>query len=173
MTIRIPIKTKVHSSVLTYSMLYPTHLLFGAIIGKYVSYSIFLVIAGAAIPDLIDKPLPSLGVVSTYQSIAHSIAPSFLIILLGLKFNIAAAIGIGLVSHLFLDALNMVINGRPKHTKFLLWPVASADDPLRKPPKEFFYYYIGSRSSYIEIVIFCVFIYLFIPEIKSLVKTFI
>ena len=47
----------------------------------------------------------------------------------------------------------VVVNGRPADALFLLWPMVQPPDPLAIPPGSFFWYYLGSRSFYLEVVI--------------------
>ena len=110
-------------------------------------------VAGAALPDVVDKPLGMLGVFDVYQSIGHSALLAPLAIALAVSHRRGLAVAIGWGSHLALDAFHVVINGRASDALFLAWPVVSRSDPLAIPPGEFAVYYVGSPSFYIEILL--------------------
>jgi hypothetical protein len=132
-------------------MLFPTHLAAAALLGGVSRLSTPWLVVGAALPDLLDKPLGAAGVFELYHSVGHSalLAPLLVLFALCGRAGVAAAIGWG--SHLCLDALHVVINGRPGHALFLLWPIAEPADPLGIPPGAFFWYYLGTPSFYLEI----------------------
>jgi hypothetical protein len=132
-------------------VLFPTHLLAAAILGRTSRLSTPWLVAGAAVPDVVDKPLGLLGVVDLYHSVGHSV------LVLGLLTPVAfahrgffiAAVGWG--SHLALDALHVVINGRPTDALSLAWPVIAPPDPLGLPPVPFVVHYIGTLSFVLEL----------------------
>jgi hypothetical protein len=135
-------------------VLFPTHLLAAALVGRLSSLSPLWLVAGAAIPDVVDKPLAMAGFVDLYHSIGHSALLFPLVavpIALSSRTGVAAAVGWG--SHLCLDGLHVVVNGRADDVVFLAWPVAASSDPLAIPPGSFFLYYLGTPSFFLEIVL--------------------
>jgi Ni/Fe-hydrogenase subunit HybB-like protein len=134
-------------------VLFATHLAAVAVAGRASRLSTAWLVVGAAIPDVIDKPLGMIGVFELYHSIGHStlIVPIFVLLALRDPAGLAAAVGWG--SHLLLDAIHVVINGRPGHALFLAWPLAESADPLALPPGEFGRYYLGTPSFRLEILI--------------------
>jgi len=134
-------------------MLFLTHLAAAAIVGRVSRLSTLWLLVGAALPDVLDKPLGALGVVELYHSVGHSVFLALLFAPIALYGRGGAAAAIGWVSHLGLDVLHVVINGRPDHALFLLWPFAEPAAPLAIPPRAFFWYYLGTPSFYLEIVL--------------------
>jgi hypothetical protein len=132
------------------NVLFATHLASLAVVGRVSRLSTAWLVVGAAIPDVLDKPLGMVGVVELYHSIGHSalLAPIFVLLALRSPVGLAAAIGWG--SHLLLDAIHVVINGRPGHALFLAWPLVEPTDPLALPPGAFVRHYIGTPSFYLE-----------------------
>lgn len=134
-------------------MLFLTHLAVAVLLGRVSRLSTMWLVAGAALSDIIDKPLGAFGVFELYHSIGHSVF--FLLFLVPIAWytrgKIALVVGWG--SHLLFDAVHVVINGRPGHTLALLWPLAKSADPLGVPPGAFFWYYLGTSSFYFEIVL--------------------
>ena len=158
-------------------MLFPTHLVVAVGLGvgyrlyarrstspatpSQLGLSIGWLVVGAALPDLVDKPLGMAGVTELYHSVGHSalVLPVMVVVALADRRGVALASGRGLAlavgwgSHLFLDALHVVINGRPSDALFLGWPVVSPPNPPAIPPGEFFWYYLGSLSFYLEVLL--------------------
>jgi hypothetical protein len=143
-------------------MLFPTHLAAAAALGLASRLPTPWLVVGAALPDLIDKPLGASGFVELYHSVGHSalLAPLFVLIALYGRPGVAVAVGWG--SHLCLDAFHVVINGRPGHTLAFLWPLAEPADPLGIPPGAFFQYYVGTPSFYVEILLWLVLVAAFV-----------
>jgi len=131
-------------------VLFPTHLLAGALLGRASRLSTPWVVVGAAVPDVLDKPLALIGVVDLFHSVGHSVFLAALFVPLALysRGGFAAAVGWG--SHLLLDALHVVVNGRPGDVLSLAWPVAAPPEPLALPPGSFALYYVGSPSFLLE-----------------------
>ncbi|TQQ79080.1 metal-dependent hydrolase [Halonotius roseus] len=161
-------------------MLFPTHLVVAAGIGvvsrlratrtaaatavsmpSQSPLSLGWLVVGAALPDLIDKPLGMAGVTELFHSVGHSavLLPVAIAVALAGRRGVALvsgrglALAVGWASHLFLDALHVVINGRPSDALFLGWPVVSPPNPPAIPPGEFFWYYLGSPSFYLEVLL--------------------
>jgi len=86
---------------------------------------------GTQLPDLIDKPLAwSLSVLPTGRSLAHSlvVAAPVLAVVWFLTARrdarpLAAALGVGWVSHSFTDALYPLLAGKFDEVTFLAWPL--------------------------------------------------
>ena len=137
-------------------VLFATHLLAAALLGRARGLPVPALVVGAALPDLVDKPLASLGVVDLFHTVGHSalLAPVFLLVALRGPRGVALALGWG--SHLLLDALHIVVNGRPTDAYFLGWPLVEPPTPLAIPPGEFFWYYLWSPSFFIEVGIWLV-----------------
>lgn len=145
-------------------MLFPTHLVVAIGLGRGRFPTAWLV-AGAALPDLIDKPLAMAGIIPTYHSIAHSAFFGFgflVMLLLARRRGVASktkrvvAMTLGWGSHLVADAAHISLNGRPANTVFLSWPVVTSWDSLDSGPVPFVVQYIGTTSFYVEIVIWLV-----------------
>jgi len=61
-------------------------------------------------------------------------------------------------SHLLLDALHIIVNGRPMDTLFLFWPLTVPPEPLGLPPGEFFLHYLWSPSFFLELLVWAAFL---------------
>ncbi|MEZ3144290.1 hydrolase [Halobaculum sp. MBLA0143] len=142
-------------------MLFATHLVLAAGLARG-RYPTVWVVAGAALPDLVDKPLGVAGLIPTYHSIAHSalFGVVFLCpVLLGRVIDWTpdtgrlAAVAFGWGSHLAADALHITLNGRPANTVFLLWPIVDSWDSLDAGPGAFVVQYVGTTSFYLELLI--------------------
>ena len=134
-------------------MLFPTHLLVAAGIGRASWLSSVWVVVGASIPDIVDKPLGLLGIVDLYHSIGHTALIAPLALLVALSSRTGLAVAIGWNSHLVLDALHVVLNGRPGDALFLGWPLVAPADPLGIPPGEFLLFYLWTPSFLVEAVL--------------------
>jgi len=133
-------------------MLFQTHLLAGLVAGRLSSYPTLWVFAGVALPDLIDKPLGRLGVFDLYHTIGHSALFAVVLVPIALVWRHGVAVVAGWGLHLVMDAVHIVINGRLGDTVFLAWPILLPKLPIAIPPGSFFFYYLGTRSFYIEVV---------------------
>lgn len=140
-------------------MLFPTHLVAAYLVGNRWDLSPFLVVAGAAIPDLVDKPLASAGLVSLYHTVGHSLLLFLAMSLVVLVRKEWVALWVGWTSHLLLDSLHMIVNGRPEDLWFLAWPAVSHTPAVHLPPLDFLFHYLGTPSFYLEIAIWIVFAY--------------
>jgi len=132
-------------------MLFPTHLLAAALLGRLSRLSPLWLAVGAALPDVIDKPLGSLGVVELFHSVGHSALLAVVAVPLALSGRRGLAVAAGWALHLAMDALHVVVNGRPSDALFLGWPLVVPPDPPAIPPGEFLWYYLGTPSSYLEV----------------------
>lgn len=141
-------------------MLYPTHIVSVYLLIAATDLSSAGLLLGAALPDIIDKPLPRFDIVETYHSVAHSVVPTALILAVGYFNPVVLAIGVGFAFHILLDLIHVAINGRPSHWRFILWPFDFHDEPMKKPPRDFFGYYIGTRCFYVEIAIWMTIVFL-------------
>lgn len=137
-------------------MLFPTHLVVAALVGAHSRLATVWLIVGAALPDLVDKPLASLGVVDVFHSVGHSALLGVLLVPLALAGRTGVAVAVGWASHLLLDAIHVVVNGRPMDALFLFWPVALPPDPLRLAPIPFALQYLWTPSFFLEVGIWFV-----------------
>lgn len=153
-------------------VLFPTHLLVAVLLGRG-RYPTAWVVFGAALPDLLDKPLAMAGLVQTYHTAAHSalFGAVFAAALLlawstergpGVEAVVATLVGWG--SHLGADALQITLNGRPENTVFLLWPVVDTWDSIDAGPGVFVLQYVGTTSFYLEVVLWLCGGYLLLRE---------
>jgi hypothetical protein len=134
-------------------VLFATHLAAAALVGARTRLSPWWLVLGAAVPDLVDKPLASLGVVDLFHTVGHSALLLVVAVPLALAGPRGAAVAVGWASHLLLDALHVVVNGRPADALFLGWPLVVPPDPLAIPPGEFFFYYLWSPSFFLEFLV--------------------
>jgi len=142
-------------------MLFLTHLLIGVLLARG-RLPTLCVVFGAALPDLIDKPLGMAGVFPMYHTVAHSALFGVVFVALSLGARLTdrpaaagavVATAVGWASHLAADALHIIINGRPENTVFLVWPVVSTWDSIDAGPGSFFLQYVGTTSFYLEVVV--------------------
>jgi len=142
-------------------VLFATHLLVAALLGRWSRLPVVPAVVGAAIPDLVDKPLASLGVVDLFHSVGHTALLGLVVLPIvarcwgspARRCRTAIAAAMGWASHLFLDAFHIVLNGRPGDALFVLWPVVTPPDPLAIPPGDFLVFYLGTPSFFVEIAI--------------------
>lgn len=137
-------------------MLFATHLLVAALLARARGLPVIALVVGAALPDLVDKSLASLGVVDLFHTVGHSALLAPLVLLVALRGPRGVALALGWASHLLLDALQIVVNGRPTDAYFLAWPLIEPPTPLAIPPGEFFWYYLWSPFFFVEIGIWLV-----------------
>lgn len=137
-------------------MLFATHLLVAALLARARGLPVLALVVGAALPDLVDKSLASLGVVDLFHTVGHSAVLAPLFLLVALRGPHGAALALGWASHLLLDALQIVVNGRPTDAYFLAWPLIEPPTPLAIPPGEFFWYYLWSPFFFVEVGIWLV-----------------
>jgi hypothetical protein len=151
-------------------VLFPTHLLAGYVLGHVLfgeprladwrHRPAWLGVLGAALPDLLDKPLAIAGRTELFHSVGHSLGA---LAVLGVAAVVAPAVGagrsrswlvvwVGWASHLALDALHVVVNGRPADTLFLLWPVVEHTPQVTLPPGQFAQFYVGTPASLLAAV---------------------
>lgn len=140
-------------------MLFPTHLIAGYVLGYGLRLPPIPAAIGAALPDLIDKPLAMLGLVEIYHSVGHSALVLVALLPITLLSRAWIAVWLGWASHLVLDVIHVVVNGRPEDAVFLLWPVVVRESSLGLGPTEFFFYYLWSHSFFIELPIWIAFGY--------------
>lgn len=123
------------------------------------------IVVGAALPDIVDKPLAMAGVVPLFHSVAHSalfgvgLAAVWLIARRTGRQAVAGAVSavtVGWGTHLGADATHLVLNGRPENTVFLLWPLVASWDSIEAGPIPFVVQYLWTPSFYVEIVIWLV-----------------
>lgn len=136
-------------------MLFPTHLVAGYALGRLADRSVPWVVAGAALPDLVDKPLAAAGLTELYHTIGHSALGLAALVAVALSLRRAElwAIAAGVASHLALDAGHVVLNGRPADAAFLGWPAVLPPDPLALDPIAFAELYLGTPSFVVECLV--------------------
>ncbi len=137
-------------------MLFPTHLVAAYVLGAERDLSIPWLLVGAAAPDVLDKPLAELGVVGTFHSVGHSGLVLLALLPLVRAGRAGPGVWLGWASHLALDAVHLVINGRPHNLRFLLWPVIELKDPFGLPPIQFALQYLWTPSFFLELGIWAV-----------------
>ncbi|WP_324760860.1 metal-dependent hydrolase [Haloarcula montana] len=147
-------------------MLFLTHLLAAALVGRWSRLAPLWLIVGAALPDLVDKPLAMAGVVDLYHTVGHSALVVPLAVAAAYTGRTGAALAVGWGSHLFLDALHIVINGRPGDALFLGWPLVTPPTPLAIPPGEFFVYYLWSPSFFLELLLWAVAVGIAVSDLR-------
>jgi hypothetical protein len=131
-------------------VLFPTHLAAAGLLGQSRRLPTAWLVVGAAVPDLLDKPLALVGVVDLYHSVGHSVVLLLIAAPLALSSRLGLATAVGWGSHIALDALKAVVNGRPADLLSLAWPVTTQPDPLALPPLAFFSHYVGTPSFFLE-----------------------
>lgn len=137
-------------------VLFPTHLVAAGLLWRVAPLSPLWLVVGAAIPDVVDKSLGLVGITPLFHSVGHS---ALLVVVMGalaLSGRRGLAVATGWASHLVLDAVHVVVNGRPTDALFLGWPVLSPPTPLALPPGSFFWYYLGSPSFFLEVALWAV-----------------
>ncbi|SDX89044.1 hypothetical protein [Halopenitus persicus] len=140
-------------------MLFPTHVVAGYVVGYGRRLPPVPAAAGAALPDLIDKPLAMGGVVGIYQSVGHSalvLAALLPVVLCGRAW---LAAWLGWASHLVLDAVHMAVNARPGDAVVLLWPVVVRESSLGLGPVPFFRHYLRTPGILLDVSIWIAFGY--------------
>jgi uncharacterized membrane protein len=153
-------------------VLFPTHLVIGGLAGKG-RLPLLWTVAGAALPDVVDKPLAMAGVTPLFHSVVHSalfgIGLAALLLVVRRSGRPAAvravsAVTVGWGSHLGADATHLVLNGRPENTVFLLWPLVASWDSIEAGPVPFVVRYLWTPSFCVEIAIWLVAGYLLLRD---------
>lgn len=138
-------------------MLFPTHLVGGYLAGRPWSLPAAWLVAGAAFPDVVDKPLGMAGVAGLYQTVGHSGLALAVVAVAGVavvgfdRRLVAVAVGWG--SHLLLDVAGMVLDGRAENWVLVLWPLVEKPTLLDLGPFAFAVQYVGSPAFYAELVV--------------------
>jgi hypothetical protein len=135
-------------------MLFPTHLAAAGLFSRVSDLSPLWLVIGAAMPDLVDKPLGLFGITTLFHSVGHAgLVVVVVLVPIALSSRGGLALATGWVSHLVLDAVHVIVNGRASDALFLFWPVVRPPDPPAIPPGSFFWYYLGTPSFYLELLI--------------------
>ena len=148
-------------------MLFPTHVIAGYLLGNALRLPAIPAAIGAALPDLIDKPLAMLGVVDIYHSVGHSALVLLALLPVVLLGRAWLAGWLGWASHLALDVVHVIVNGRPEDAVFVLWPVVVRESTLGLGPIEFFFHYLWTPAFFLEIPIWIAFGYVVWREYGS------
>lgn len=134
-------------------MLFPTHLVAAYTLGRRWPLSPALLVLGAALPDVIDKPARAVGLFELFHTVGHSFVVLLGLAVVAYRSRRWVALWVGWASHLALDALHMLVNGRPADIQFLAWPFIRHTPAVNLPPVEFFLFYLGTPSFYAELLI--------------------
>jgi hypothetical protein len=148
-------------------VLFVTHLVVAALLGRWSRLAPLWLVVGATIPDAVDKPLAMAGVVDLYHTVGHTALLLPLAVVVAVTGRTGLAVAVGWGSHLFLDALHIVINGRPSDALFLGWPLVVPPTPLAIPPGEFMFYYLWSPSFFLECLIWLVAVVVVAGELRA------
>ncbi|WP_224335616.1 metal-dependent hydrolase [Haloprofundus halobius] len=118
-------------------MWFPTHLAIGYLLGARFRLSVWWCLLGAALPDLVDKPLGLAGVFPAYQTVSHSLVGLALVAAVfrsptsDRRTTASLAFGVGWLSHLGADFLQLTLDGRTAHAIGMLgWPVTHWSNPM-------------------------------------------
>jgi len=148
-------------------MLFATHLLVAAVVARARGLPLLATVLGAALPDLVDKPLASLGAVDLFHTVGHTALLAPLAVAVALTGRHGLAVAAGWALHLFMDAFHILLNGRPTDALFLVWPVAVPPTPLAIPPGEFLRYYLWSPSFFLEVVVWVTVVWLAARRLRA------
>jgi len=158
-------------------VLFPTHIVAAYLLSLRWNSSPAWAVAGAALPDMIDKPIAMSGLYDLYHSIGHSGLVCLAVTLVGLGVlalgrgptlrQVGPALWIGWASHLALDAVHMLFNGRPGDARFLLWPVVEHSPAVRLPPLEFAAHYVGTPAFYVELFVWIVLLAVVVRRVRA------
>jgi hypothetical protein len=135
------------------AVLFATHLAAAWLLGRWWRLSPRWLVVGAALPDVVDKPLAMAGAVDLYHTVGHSGLVLGLAVPVAMAGRRGRALWIGWLSHLLLDAGHILVNGRPDDARFLGWPLTGPATPLGIPPGEFFLYYLWTPSFFLEVLL--------------------
>ena len=125
------------------------------------------VVLGAALPDVLDKTLGSLGVFALYHSVGHSLVVLALVSPVALWRPALRALLVGWGTHIALDGLHVVLNGRAGHLLAFLWPLAESADPLGLPPGAFAAYYVGTPAFALDVGLWLLFVALVVSRLRT------
>ena len=158
-------------------MLFATHLIGGYVFAKLFNQPSIPVIAGAALPDLVDKPLGILGIAPYYHTVAHSILTVIVFSIIAIKFRRLVPVIIGWISHIFMDALHILINRGVEATTFIFYPVMFPDKPQITDGSvnfvvDFWSNYLWTIGFYTEFIFWGIGIYFIYREREELIQRF-
>jgi hypothetical protein len=139
-------------------VLFPTHLVAAALLGRRVRLSTGWLVVGAALPDVIDKPLAMIGLVDLFHTVGHSALLGVVCVPLAIRHRPGLTVAVGWASHLLLDGVHVVVNGRPADALFLVWPLAVPPDPLALGIVPFVWQYLWTPSFFLESLVWAAFV---------------
>ena len=121
-------------------LLFPTHAAVGYLAGTHSRYPVAAVVAGAILPDLVDRPLLWLGLAGHSHTVGHS-----LLVALPVSATLAwlvgprgASLGLGWLSHLAGDVVNVATTAGPARAPtFVLFPLVDPVGGQRLPTVAF------------------------------------
>jgi hypothetical protein len=145
-------------------MLFPTHLVAAFLLGRQWRLSVPLVVLGAALPDVVDKPAAMLGIFELFHSVGHSLLALVAAVFVASRYRRLVPLCVGWASHLVLDAAHMLLNGRPADVQFLAWPFVMHTPAVNLPPLEFAAFYLWTPSFFVELVIWLAFGYVVVTS---------
>ena len=108
-------------------MMFPTHVAMGYLIGVYSRYPALYLVAGSALPDLLDRPLYWLDLMPLAHTVGHSLLVALPVgALLVYRFGERGlAFTIGWVAHIATDVLNILVTQGPSIAPFYaLYPLS-------------------------------------------------
>ena len=158
-------------------MLFATHLVGGYISSRVLQMPIGLVLLGAALPDIIDKPLGVFEIAPHYHTVGHSIFTILLLLLIGIKFRKLIPLIVGWSMHIFQDALHIFINRGIERTTFIFYPLMFPDKPKITNGStdfvtNFWSNYLWTTSFYVEFIFWGIAIFLLYEQREFLKNCF-
>lgn len=146
-------------------MLFGTHLIGGYIASRVSDMPVGLVVLGAALPDVIDKPLGILEIAPYYHSVGHSVLTVLLLSLAAIRYRSIIPVLLGWSVHIFQDALHIFINRGIEKTTFIFYPFMFPDKPEITDGSisfisNFWSNYLWTTGFYVEFIFWGVALYL-------------
>lgn len=117
-------------------LLFPTHAAVGYLAGARCRYPVAVVLAGAVLPDLVDRPLLWLGLAAHSHTVGHSlfVAVAVSVVAVSLAGRRGVGLGVGWFAHLAGDLLNVAATAGPARAPtFVLFPFVEPVGGQRLP----------------------------------------